>query len=257
MRRTRTAWSSSGPPSLQWPQPLVFYSFQPLAGTRTRRTSSCASQPDGRGRDLPICAAEEDDWWLRLPAKGSFIRVQQQSRTSPPKRSIIKAILVVMSTHVDQRAWVEAGHDALTVRHCCYWSSLEGASVPAGVQSPSTTISTDNIFDAVALTAIMDKLSVGRTDDTSPWPDLGSRTPEVLARALVDAGWERVGGRRGSYERFELTGLSGRGRSLIVPLDRAAPEYELMLTEAWQEAIVPAAGPPNRPHTTSLGRCRS
>lgn len=73
-------------------------------------------------------------------------------------RSVVKAILLVMTTHRVQGNWTIASHHELRLHHCCYWKSLEGDTVPAGVQSPTTGVSTSAIFDAPALTEIMDRL---------------------------------------------------------------------------------------------------
>lgn len=73
----------------------------------------------------------------------------------------IKVILIVMATHPSQSDWSLADHDDLRLRHCCYWKSLEGETVPPGVQTPSTRLMTANIFDAVALTGIMDRIDRG------------------------------------------------------------------------------------------------
>ena len=76
-------------------------------------------------------------------------------------RKMIKAILVVMAAHPKQADWTLAGHDHLRVHHCCYWKWLEGETVPAGVKYPSNKVNTADIFDAAALTKIMDKLDRG------------------------------------------------------------------------------------------------
>lgn len=74
----------------------------------------------------------------------------------------VKVILIVMAIHPDQSSWCSAAHDVLTVRHCCYWKSLDGETVPAGVQNPSTKLSTASIFDAAALTGILDRIERGQ-----------------------------------------------------------------------------------------------
>ncbi len=76
-------------------------------------------------------------------------------------RPSIPAILIVMATHPVQAKWTTASHESLTVVHACYWKCLAGDTVPAGVHAPSTKISTGQIFDSAALTAIMDRLERG------------------------------------------------------------------------------------------------
>lgn len=72
-------------------------------------------------------------------------------------------IFLLMATCREQARWTECNHDALTVRHCCYWAYLEGYEIEPGVQSPSVTIRTVNLFDAETLTRIMDKLDRGES----------------------------------------------------------------------------------------------
>lgn len=90
-----------------------------------------------------------------------FKKRQYMEDLAVPDRTI-KVILVVMAVHPHQAAWAAASHDELTLQHCCYWKSLEGETVPAGVESPSTKISTTNIFDAKALAGILDKIERGQ-----------------------------------------------------------------------------------------------
>ncbi|WP_435070472.1 DUF4365 domain-containing protein [Amycolatopsis thermoflava] len=73
-------------------------------------------------------------------------------------RKGIKAILVVMATCPSQAGWTKATHDSLELQHCCYWVSLEGLTVKPEVQKPTVHVPTGNIFDAAALTQILDKL---------------------------------------------------------------------------------------------------
>jgi hypothetical protein len=83
------------------------------------------------------------------------------TQLAKPRVSGPKAILVVMVTSPSQHDWTKASHDNLEVQHCCYWRSLEGEIADEGVQSPTVRIYTDNIFDAPALTVILDKLDRG------------------------------------------------------------------------------------------------
>ncbi|MER7500894.1 DUF4365 domain-containing protein [Nonomuraea pusilla] len=77
------------------------------------------------------------------------------------RRSSPKAILIVMAMPPIQASWTIADHENLKISHCCYWVSLEGASIAPGVQSPSVRIPTVNKFDAQALNNIMDTLDRG------------------------------------------------------------------------------------------------
>ena len=79
------------------------------------------------------------------------------------RRSSPKALLVVMVTSPRQTEWSGATHDELRVSHCCYWVSLEGQTARPGVQQPTVHVPTSHIFDAMALTEILDKLDRGES----------------------------------------------------------------------------------------------
>lgn len=53
-------------------------------------------------------------------------------------------------------------HDKLHMMHCCYWKYLEGVAVP-NIDKPSIRISTGNIFDAAALTKILNQIEGGES----------------------------------------------------------------------------------------------
>ncbi|MBC6461454.1 DUF4365 domain-containing protein [Actinomadura sp. HBU206391] len=74
-----------------------------------------------------------------------------------------KAILVVMTTSPKQASWTNGNHDRLQVKYCCYWQSLEGLSVADGVKYPTVRIPTANVFNAEALTSILDRLDRGES----------------------------------------------------------------------------------------------
>lgn len=57
--------------------------------------------------------------------------------------------------------------------------------------------------------------------------------PDRLIRALVEAGWTVVGGRRDAYQRLAPPGADAyRQESVLVPLDPTAPEYGEMMSDA-------------------------
>jgi hypothetical protein len=68
--------------------------------------------------------------------------------------------------------------------------------------------------------------------------EIGSGVPTLdpgrLVQALVEAGWPRVGNGRG-HVRFQFP-RSPR-RSLVVPTDRSAPEFDSMLSAALAELV--------------------
>ncbi|WP_372663746.1 DUF4365 domain-containing protein [Amycolatopsis kentuckyensis] len=79
------------------------------------------------------------------------------------RREKIKVLLVVMATSPVQADWSKGSHDSLSVQYCCYWRSLEGETAPHGVASPTVKIPTKNVFDADALTEILDKIDRGES----------------------------------------------------------------------------------------------
>ena len=89
-----------------------------------------------------------------------FSKRKYLERLAAPRRSP-KLILVVMLCPSDQSQWTTCDHHQLTLRHCCYWVSLEGNAIASDVQRPSIRVPTANIFDADALRTIMDKLDEG------------------------------------------------------------------------------------------------
>jgi hypothetical protein len=77
------------------------------------------------------------------------------------ERTTNKALLVVMTVHPSQANWITATHDYLRLHHCCYWVNLEGQTVREAVQQPTVRVPTVNIFDANALTGILDRIDRG------------------------------------------------------------------------------------------------
>jgi hypothetical protein len=143
-------------------------------------TAGCSveiARRDKHGFDLlilrdPRIGGEEASMWVQLKnttkafdASKPTFSYQFSKRDSFDRlarfRSSPKAILIVMKTSPIQTAWTVGDHDYLRVHHCCYWASLEGRSATAGVESPSVRLSTANVFDAPALTRLMDKLELG------------------------------------------------------------------------------------------------
>lgn len=64
---------------------------------------------------------------------------------------------------------------------------------------------------------------------------LAAVDPNHLVALLETAGWTRVGGRAGAYTRLAWPAQSHRNASLMVPLDRTAPEYPDLLAAALVE----------------------
>ncbi len=80
-------------------------------------------------------------------------------RLAAPRKAP-KAILVVMACSPVQEKWTACDHDQMSLQHCSYWVSLEGDTSTAE-KTPTVHIPTANVFDADALTRIMDKLDRG------------------------------------------------------------------------------------------------
>ncbi|MEO3750142.1 DUF4365 domain-containing protein [Streptomyces sp. B6B3] len=75
---------------------------------------------------------------------------------------IVHRIIVAMIIPEEIARWVEATHDYFTLRHCAYWRSLIGET-PSGQKSTAVRVPTDNIFDDLALCAIMERIGKGGT----------------------------------------------------------------------------------------------
>ena len=77
------------------------------------------------------------------------------------KRERIKAVLLVMTTDPDQALWSSSDHDSLAIVNCCYWAYFEGYDADSAPANPTLKIPTANVFDAGALTHLMDTLGRG------------------------------------------------------------------------------------------------
>lgn len=72
----------------------------------------------------------------------------------------VHKILVVMLVPRTREEWLRAGHDALQVRHCCYWTNLAGQPV-TGRRRTTVRIPTTRVFDDRALCEIMTRVGLG------------------------------------------------------------------------------------------------
>jgi len=72
----------------------------------------------------------------------------------------VNRIVVLMSMPRDQSGWIEASHQNLLVRHCAYWVNLSGRS-PSSAVRPTVNASVEQIFDDLALCAIMARIGQG------------------------------------------------------------------------------------------------
>jgi hypothetical protein len=69
-------------------------------------------------------------------------------------------IVVVMSVPADPASWLQATHQHLSLKHCCYWVNLRGAPASTAAR-PTFNASKSNIFDDVALCGIMERIGQG------------------------------------------------------------------------------------------------
>ncbi len=70
-------------------------------------------------------------------------------------------ILVIMSMPDNAEDWLRASHDYLEVRHCAYWVNLRGEGEVSATK-PTVKAPTLNVFDDVALCAIMARIGQGQ-----------------------------------------------------------------------------------------------
>lgn len=72
----------------------------------------------------------------------------------------IKKIVVTMIAPSDPGAWIRCSHDAMQLRHCCYWVNIAGRS-PTGERDTIVVAPTSQVFDDVALCDIMCRIGQG------------------------------------------------------------------------------------------------
>ncbi|GHF39488.1 hypothetical protein GCM10010218_20960 [Streptomyces mashuensis] len=72
----------------------------------------------------------------------------------------VHRILVVMLVPRARDDWLHAGHDALELRHCCYWTNLAGHPV-TGRRRTTVRIPATRVFDDRALCEIMTRVGAG------------------------------------------------------------------------------------------------
>jgi len=71
-----------------------------------------------------------------------------------------KRIVVAMALPDMFEDWIDASHDVFRLRHCAYWVNIAGEK-PTGRTKSSVRVPTSQIFDDVALCAIMKRLGQG------------------------------------------------------------------------------------------------
>ncbi|WP_329789156.1 DUF4365 domain-containing protein [Lentzea sp. DG1S-22] len=114
------------------------------------------------GEEITVLAQLKNTTTVRPDPQKDFFSYQLKKREyfdklAMPRRGP-KAILIVMATTPVQADWTKGSHESLELQYCCYWRSLEGETAADGVKSPTVRIPTANVFDASALTEILDRL---------------------------------------------------------------------------------------------------
>lgn len=82
---------------------------------------------------------------LRL-SRGHFNHLNVVNPTTP-------RLLIAMIVPDDISLWIEATHNAMSLRHCCFWANLAGKT--ASGATSTVNVRTDHIFDDVSLCEIM------------------------------------------------------------------------------------------------------
>lgn len=140
-------------------------SFQPVFKDMHRYDVQLVRQPDPTVEEVAIRLQLKSTTSISVPRPGtSSMSYQFKSREAfdalAMKREHVKHILLLMVVHQNQNRWTYSHHRAMVLRHCCYWVNLEGQTSSA--QFPTVSVPTANIFDAAALTGMMDRVEGGQ-----------------------------------------------------------------------------------------------
>ena len=121
-------------------------------------------QPDINVEEVSFRAQLKATTTIAPPAAGAtsvsyqFTNKSDYEALAMP-RSTQKRLLILLVVHPNQNRWTYAHHRSLLVRHCCYWLNMEGMSSTAA--SPTVSVPTANVFNADALTGILDRIHGG------------------------------------------------------------------------------------------------
>jgi len=77
------------------------------------------------------------------------------------QRSRIHCILVLLVLPEDEGQWLSQSVEELTVRHCAYWISLEGAEPTTATSSIRIAIPRTQVFSVQTVRAMMNRLIQG------------------------------------------------------------------------------------------------
>ncbi|MFF5108268.1 DUF4365 domain-containing protein [Streptosporangium sp. NPDC000509] len=96
------------------------------------------------------------------PANGHVsVKLKNDRLTFMAARPVtVHRILVAMIIPREIATWVAATHDVFSLRHCAYWADLKGLR-PTGEEETSVSVPTANVFDDIALCAIMERIGAG------------------------------------------------------------------------------------------------
>ncbi|AVH22669.1 DUF4365 domain-containing protein [Nocardia cyriacigeorgica] len=139
-------------------------SFEPTSRDTHGIDARLVRAPDALQEEIAVGVQLKNTTMVRPDPSRTEFTYRFNSRHDMEKlaqrRKYNKKILIVMCTSPLQHEWTAVAHDRLHMVHCCYWRYLEGESVPS-VNKPTIRIPTANIFDAAALTKILDQLEAG------------------------------------------------------------------------------------------------
>lgn len=144
-------------------------------------TAGCAVQPVGRDffkydvefmrrldmsvEEVSVRAQLKATTALKFSKDGASFSYQFENREAYDDlvmaRSTQKRILLIMLVHHDQNRWTYAHPRALLLRHTCLWLYLEGQTSSA--DRPTVSVPTANIFNATALTDMLNRIEKGGT----------------------------------------------------------------------------------------------
>lgn len=121
-------------------------------------------QPDTAIEDVSVRAQMKSTTGIIVPTGASHFSYQFKKRAAFDSlvmhRNGPKHILLLMVIHQDQNRWTYSHHRAMLLRHCCYWLNMEGMTSTA--QQPTVSVPTANVFNAAALTGILDRIEGGQ-----------------------------------------------------------------------------------------------
>lgn len=120
-------------------------------------------QPDGDVEEVSVKAQLKSTTTVMVRPGASSFRYRFESHEAyaslAMKRGLQKHILILMVIHQDQSRWTYSHHRAMLLRHCCYWLNMEGFTSSA--DRPYVSVPTANVFNAAALTGILDRIEGG------------------------------------------------------------------------------------------------